>query len=644
MNRHMDNATSSAAPVATARDSQFEKLLYQNMPMGYFQLRIDLAEDGETVIDYEYLDVNPKFTQMLGLPREQIVGKKHTEIGPIFVNKLDLQILKRVAYEGYSHQTRGQFRNDGRYYNTTIYSPQQGAVVALFTDVTELVQTTEALQKSETEIKKVYSGIPVGIEVYDKEGYMIDVNQKDLDILHISDESVLLGRSLFANPSLPEYARDMLLDGKDVTFDVNIDAERLVRQRRYYGAETAGQKKYLTIKCSVIHNAAGEVENYLAIVIDNTEIYETSSRLREFESAFNAVAEIAEVGFFRWDILRQTYFNSDQWYRNMGFNNPENAHLSFEDYRHMIHPDDLVTLDNFLENALKNKDKEEIRCEFRVRNGQGWKWLSTAAYVTEYDPENQILQIFGINFNVNQIKESEVKLLEAKAKAEEADRMKSAFLANMSHEIRTPLNAIVGFSALLAETDEEEEKQEYNSIIQKNNNLLLSLISDILDLSKIESGDIELQMEDWSAEELCAQVLSSFKLRVPAGVELKVIPPEDTSNIVIHSDIQRLIQVLSNFIGNAIKFTTEGHIWLKYKEIGDQIEFSVEDTGVGMDPETAPSVFERFVKLNSFVQGTGLGLSICKSIIERMDGRIGVESQKGVGSRFWFTVPRNGVL
>lgn len=234
-------------------------------------------------------------------------------------------------------------------------------------------------------------------------------------------------------------------------------------------------------------------------------------------------------------------------------------------------------------------------------------------------------------------KQVELELIQAKEKAEESDRLKSAFLANMSHEIRTPLNAIVGFSDLLVDTENIEERREYIQIVKENNDLLLQLISDILDLSKIEAGTFEFTNGDVDVNMLCEDIVRSMQMKVKENVELVFDPHLAECRII--SDRNRLHQVISNFVNNAIKFTSEGSIRVGYKRKGEELEFYVQDTGVGIDAESQTHIFERFVKLNSFVHGTGLGLSICQSIVEQMGGKIGVESEPGKGSRFWFSLP-----
>lgn len=236
-------------------------------------------------------------------------------------------------------------------------------------------------------------------------------------------------------------------------------------------------------------------------------------------------------------------------------------------------------------------------------------------------------------------KQVELELIQAKEKAEESDRLKSAFLANMSHEIRTPLNSIVGFSSLLAETDEAELRHVYMSLVQENNELLLNLISDILDISKIEAGMIDLVMGRVDVPQLCREVIATFSHKKrDTAVELRF--DENSPQIVIDADKNRIMQVLSNFLTNALKFTTKGSITLSYSlEDESQVRFCVTDTGKGIPDEQKHEIFNRFVKLDSFVQGAGLGLSICQSLVNRMGGKIGVESREGEGSCFWFTHP-----
>ena len=236
-------------------------------------------------------------------------------------------------------------------------------------------------------------------------------------------------------------------------------------------------------------------------------------------------------------------------------------------------------------------------------------------------------------------KQVELELIQAKEKAEESDRLKSAFLANMSHEIRTPLNAIVGFSNMLPHTEDPVEMREYADIIETNTDLLLQLINDILDLSKIEAGTFDFYPSSIDVNQTMEEIEQSMRLRLKNS-DVTLAFTERLPGCLFYIDKNRLIQLLANFVNNAIKFTQTGTICMGYRMTDtDTIYFYVSDTGCGMSNEQCEHVFERFVKYNPFIQGTGLGLSICRTIVERLGGKIGVDSEEGKGSTFWFTLP-----
>ena len=245
--------------------------------------------------------------------------------------------------------------------------------------------------------------------------------------------------------------------------------------------------------------------------------------------------------------------------------------------------------------------------------------------------------LIGISWDITNLQNIEQELIKARIKAEQSDRLKSAFLANMSHEIRTPLNAIVGFSQLLPAAETAEEKKLYSGIINQNSDILLQLINDILDLSKIEAGTLEYIKRPMNLGEVCRTIYAVHKERVKEGVTL-VFDNED-ENLFIEGDQNRIMQVITNFLTNASKFTYAGEIRLGFERTDKNIRVYVKDTGIGIEPEKVDHIFERFVKLNSFAQGTGLGLSICQMIIEKIGGEIGVTSELGKGSTFYFTIP-----
>lgn len=250
-----------------------------------------------------------------------------------------------------------------------------------------------------------------------------------------------------------------------------------------------------------------------------------------------------------------------------------------------------------------------------------------------------LLLIAAIVYYIRILRKAYSRLSEAVEKAEQANQLKSAFLANMSHEIRTPLNAIVGFSNMLPHTEDPVEMREYADIIETNTDLLLQLINDILDLSKIEAGTFDFYPSSIDVNQTLEEIEQSMRLRLKNS-DVTLAFTERLPDCLFYIDKNRLIQLLANFVNNAIKFTQTGTICMGYRMTDtDTIYFYVSDTGCGMSNEQCEHVFERFVKYNPFIQGTGLGLSICRTIVERLGGKIGVDSEEGKGSTFWFTLP-----
>ena len=241
-------------------------------------------------------------------------------------------------------------------------------------------------------------------------------------------------------------------------------------------------------------------------------------------------------------------------------------------------------------------------------------------------------------WNAEQTNKKQQKELEAaRIKAEESDRLKSAFLANMSHEIRTPLNAIVGFSKLVIDAECTNEKEQYAEIIERNSEILLNLFNDILDLSSLEADSLSFNIRPIKLIDICLQLQQQFCYKVKNGTKL-ILDDVDTE-LYVSGDWNRIIQIISNLLSNAAKFTPKGEIHFGYREKEDFVEFYVKDSGIGIPAEKVATIFQRFGKINDFVQGIGLGLTLCRMLVEKMGGRIWLRSQEGKGSRFYFTLP-----
>lgn len=271
-------------------------------------------------------------------------------------------------------------------------------------------------------------------------------------------------------------------------------------------------------------------------------------------------------------------------------------------------------------------EKKSVECDAVI----------SGSYFLLNEEENMVLTVHDIT----QLKQAEKQLTLAKEKAENADLSKSTFLANMSHEIRTPLNAITGFAEILASANTEEEKAQYQEIIKMNADLLLQLVNDILDMSKIEAGTLEFVYTKVDINLLLSDLRQLFQMKVnDAGGNIQIIAEPSLPSCSIETDRNRVAQVLSNFTTNAIKFTQEGTISIGYEARDTELYFYVTDTGAGIPADKLPEVFGRFVKLNKDKKGTGLGLSISKTIVNKLEGQIGADSVEGKGSTFWFTIP-----
>ena len=509
-----------------------------------------------------------------------------------------------------------------------------------FVSLGNIISICMEVRRSESEarlekayLQNIYKNLPAGIELYDKDGFMTDLNDKEMEIFGLRHKEDVIGLNLFDNPLLPQGLKDKLKAGAPIDMSFNYDFDRL---DGYYSTSRTGTISLIS-KFAPLYDALGNLINILLINIDNTETTNAYSKIQDFEEFFTLIGNYAKVGYAHFNALKCDGYAVNSWYRNVGEKEGTPLNEIIKVHSH-FHPDDRRMMLRFFDQVLI-REASHLRRDVRILREDGtYTWTRVNVMVRDFRPEDGIIDMVCVNYDITELKETERKLIAARDKAEELDRLKSAFLANMSHEIRTPLNAIVGFSSLLTETEDMKDRKQYMAIVQENTELLLQLISDILDLSKMESGAFEFVKSDTDVNLLCSEIIRSLRMKVPAGVEL--VFEECLPGCHVWADKNRLNQVISNFINNALKFTFSGSITLGYyRQTDGYLRFYVRDTGMGIPKNKIKTVFDRFVKLNSFVHGTGLGLSICKSLVEQMGGTIGVESEEGEGSCFWFTYP-----
>ena len=505
-------------------------------------------------------------------------------------------------------------------------------------DGPDMASAYQALQYSERLLSNIFKYLPIGIELYDMDGVLVDLNDKELEMFHIEKKEDVLGINIFDSPIFPKEMKERLKKNEDADFTFRYDFSKVGSY--YQNTQKQGTIDLVT-KVTTLYDSEHQPINYLLINADKTETTVAYNKIQEFEEFFELVGDYAKVGYAHFNILSGHGYAQKSWYRNVGEADETPLSDIFGTYRH-FHPDDRALLIRFLDDARKGLTTQ-LSKEMRVLREDGtYTWTHVNLLVKKYAPQDRIIEIISINYDITELKRTEEMLVKARDKAEASDRLKSAFLANMSHEIRTPLNAIVGFSSLLTSTESAAEKELYNSLIGHNNKLLLNLINDVIDLSKIESGYLELRPDWVNLTELLDESVAEYAHQVPSGVELLTNYPAHDS--LVELDKLRIKQILSNFLSNALKNTTTGHVEVFYEVDHQSVRIGVKDTGRGIPQNMLEKIFERFEKLDSFAQGAGLGLPICKLIVEKMNGRILVDSQLGIGTTFIIELPCRSML
>ena len=476
-------------------------------------------------------------------------------------------------------------------------------------------------------LHNIFNDLSVGLELYDKDGLMIDVNYSRLRSMGIKDKKDILGYNLFNYTSFSDEIKEQIRKGETVRFMAKYDFDDLCR---LFPTNLSGIK-FFEITVSFVHNDKSEITNYMVITQDITERVLWQNKYDNlYEEVVRSKKELLESEQRMIHLIRQNelvlnninsglaYIANDyivQW-ENISLCSKS---LSYEAYKkgepcYLTAHNRTTPCENcVMQRARKSGQVESIL--FNLDNKHVIEVFATPIFNEQGDVDGVVIRVDDVT-----------------------DKLKSAFLANMSHEIRTPLNAIVGFSDLLMVTEDQEEKEEFIQIINANNELLLKLINDILDLSKIEAGSVELKYEDFDLAVYFNELAASMHRRV-VNPQVRLVPVNPYETCTVRLDKNRLAQILTNFVTNAIKYTSKGTIEMGYEKIDENIRLYVRDTGIGIPADKKDKVFHRFEKLDEFAQGTGLGLSICKAIVEACRGEIGFESEFDKGSLFWAVLP-----
>lgn len=490
------------------------------------------------------------------------------------------------------------------------------------------------LVEQRNEFDNVFHSIRDGVITYDTDLHIHFTNRSLLEMLHLPSNSGgrvyegMMAGSIF---EIYHNGRDIL---NRMLKEVAITGKSIIIPQGAFMKEVHSEK-YFPVSGEIVPIRSKNGISGMALSARNISDEEMQKRF------FDMAMDESSIYPWQFDVESNSFIFPQGFLRRLGYDDTATV-ITREEMDSTIHPDDLIEIVRLFDRALTGEDKN-TRLSFRQRNVDGdYEWWEYRSSVITGLTKDSLYNILGVCQSIQRYKTAEQEMREARDKALQADKLKSAFLANMSHEIRTPLNAIVGFSDLLSDTSNftQDEIAQFIATINKNCGLLLALINDILDLSRIESGTMEFLFANHNLSLLLKTVFDSQRLNMPPGVELVLRMPEGDKKY-LKTDNVRLQQVVNNLINNAAKFTASGYITVGYEEdeTPGYTRIFVEDTGVGISEEGVRHIFERFYKVDNFTQGAGLGLSICQTIVERMKGTISVTSEVGKGTRFTVRLP-----
>ena len=587
---------------------------------------LDSLPDMLTVFNHEETGievVSNEETNHVGVSNETFKGMSMREMVPKEAYHNIHNNLLKVITTGRGSTAHHELDVNGEhhYYENRIFPLDDEYVLIMCRDISERVATQQNLEI----FKRVLDKVSDSILAVSVDGTLVYANRQFIEEYGVKEE---LGTQKV-------YDLPVSLNTKEI-FD------KRVQEIRDNGGNFAYRAQYTRVgetKLRVHQVSAFMIQNQGEEMIwfftqDITDVIKNRDELRELNYLMDAILNNIPVYLFVKD--PEDDFRYLYWNKAFASHSkiPASKALGRTDFEvfpeyenaEKFHRDDLE--------LIRTRERMEMQETYVTATGEP-RIVQTLKTLVPLEGRTPL--IIGISWDITNIQNIEQELIFARIKAEQSDRLKTAFLANMSHEIRTPLNAIVGFSRLMTIADNAEDEKLYSDIINQNSEILLQLINDILDLAKIEAGTLEYIRYPMDLGELCRNVYEMHKDRVQTGVVL-ILDNKDTS-LIINEDQNRIMQVVTNLITNAIKFTFKGEIRFGFEVREEYIDFYVKDTGMGISEEKIKMIFERFVKLNTFVQGTGLGLAICRVIVEKLGGEITAESKLNEGSTFRFTIP-----
>jgi len=472
-------------------------------------------------------------------------------------------------------------------------------------------------------MKHIYTNAAMSLYIYNKEGIcQMKIAKEDSEVTMLTD-------NFFQSKYISSSLKDRIQKQEEINTEIVVDPSGMISRYSF------SNKIFLQLLISHIKDEHGKPNGFIVILVDQSKLFKEREEAERFESLFHFVSNSSNIGIAFYDLNTQQGMASRSWFNNMNDAQTINKLPVYENIWKQDKEEILIHREH-----MRNGDTTPLRKDIGVLYKDGkYHWVHLDLLLMEYSEKDKRALAVGVSINIDEQKESEIVLDKAKEEAERANREKDIFLANISHEIRTPLNAIVGFSNVLTITDEQNEKVLYADLIHKNNEMLMQMINSILELAKIDAGTAKFNYTEVDLQMLFKNLVEYAKEQI-GNKPIEVSCENQIENCLLYTDPDHIHQVFQNLISNAAKFTQSGSIVLSFRQTAKgHYLFFIKDTGIGIEKEKQSVIFNRFEKIDPFVQGSGLGLSLCKSIVLHMGGTIGVYSTVGEGSTFWFTLP-----
>ncbi len=598
---------------------------------------------GVALVDSEFKirDVNEQIVNMFGFPKEKLIGSTFQSISHPDDYLKDFRKALNVI-----KGDRGSYTIEKRYFNkkgeivwgrltASKVEDENGKFkfgIAIIEDISELRRNELILKKSEEKYRQLFENSIEGIFVV-QNGYCVYSNPSTSKIIGYSKEEIcslkVLDLLYSDDKQIIQKLLDNLKKGKKFSHDIRIKRKD-------------GKLIWLFVNYTQIE--WNNMPAYLCFVNDITIRKYTEQELEESKNTLAFALEGANLAFWDQNFITGEIKRNDQWAKMLGYE-PEEMSGTISDVLNIIHPDDYIKSKEISEKH-KRGEIPVYKVEHRLKTKEGtWKWVLNWGKIFERNETGEPVRAIGIHMDINRQKQYEQELVKAKDAAEESDKLKSSFLANMSHEIRTPMNGIIGFSNMLLKKDLTEEKRKfYTQIIIDSSKQLLTIVNDILDISRIETEGLTINRNNVHLNEVIQEIFTFFH-PIAKKNDICLYSKKGLGNdeSIVLTDYVRLRQILTNLLNNAIKFTNCGQIRFGYHLNAQNIQFFVEDTGIGIAKEMQEKIFERFRQVEDHLTrkhgGTGLGLAISKKLSELLGGKLWVESELGKGSTFYFTLP-----